>query len=361
MLFDRDRYLDLKRRIDALPRTRLATLPTPLEEAPHLSARLRGPRILIKRDDLTGLALGGNKARMLEFRLAPELLQGADVIVAGYGIQSNHARQIAAACGHLGLDCYLVLQAETSGREGGPAGPQGNLLLSEVLGARIVTTAGSAEEQIAEMYGLADRLRAAGRRPHVTGVDDYDLSTLANADCMLELCAQCEAQGIEPNHIVVCSDGPTQAGLLVAGKYLRVRSRIVGIAPMHRVDRPGRDPDVGRDIVRLTRLATRRIGVDIGIGPADVVNLSKYVGPGYGRIDRKTVEAVRTVGATEGILLDPVYTGKAMAGLMDLIRQGEIGGGSTVVFLHTGGSPLLFLYAEELVRPDSPPAERSRS
>jgi 1-aminocyclopropane-1-carboxylate deaminase/D-cysteine desulfhydrase-like pyridoxal-dependent ACC family enzyme len=310
---------------------------------------LDGPRIFFKRDDLTGLACGGNKVRMLEFRLVGALQQDADTVIAGYGVQSNHARQIAAACSRLGMECRLILKEEP-GSTKSERSRQGNRLLYEILGAKVTLTDAPVIEQIAMMKSLAEDLRKAGRRPYVTGVDDYDLSTIAYADCMLEMCAQFDEQDAFPDTIVVCSDGPTQAGLLVAARYLKMETRIVGIAPMRRIDRPGRCPEIPADIIRLCGLCAERLGIDVDIRPEDVVNVTDYVGEGYGILNGETVEAVRAVGRTEGILLDPVYTGKAMAGLMDMIRRKAIAREETVLFLHTGGYPLLFLYGDELVQ-----------
>ena len=349
MICSAERLNDLETKIAALPRVSIAALPTPLQDVPRLTSFLGGPRLLFKRDDLTGLALGGNKTRMMEFRLVHALLQGADTVIAGYGIQSNHACQVAAACNRLGLQCHLVLRDEDCYRRDDPT-PQGNRLLFELLGAKTVVTDRSVSEQISMMKDLAENLRAVGRKPFITGVDDYDLSTVAYAACMAEMCHQFHKQKVNPDAIVLCADGGTQAGLVMAAKYLGMKTRIIGIAPMRRIDRPGRETDITVDIARLANLCARALDVDTQVLPEDVTNLLGYVGEGYGLLNRETVEAIRTVARTEGIILDPVYTGKAMAGLADLIRRKEIGQESTVVFIHTGGYPLLPLYADDLCR-----------
>ena len=348
MNYDSNRYMELREKIDALPRRSLGSLPTPLHEVPNLTAHLGGPRIWFKRDDLTGLAMGGNKTRMLEFRLVKAVCEGADTVIAGYGVQSNHARQIAAACSRLGMECHLVLKEGTDRYEKKRAA-EGNMLLYDLLGAKVVLTDAPVAGQIQQMKDLAAKLRREGRRPHVTGVDDYELSSIAYADCMLEMCKQFDAQGVDPDYVVVCSEGPTQAGLVVASRYLGMKTRIIGITPMHNLDRPGRNPDIKSDIVRLGNLCAGMLDLPLEIKAEDVVNHSRYVGEGYGIVNRETVDAVRTVARTEGVLLDPVYTGKAMAGLMDLVRREEIGKDAQVVFIHTGGTPLLFLYGNELV------------
>lgn len=360
MKYDLLRFEDLRKRLEALPRIRLACLPTPLEDAPRLAAALGDIRLLIKRDDLTGLAFGGNKTRMIELRLVEALRRGADSVIAGYGVQSNHARQIAAACARLGLRCHLILKEEAAAPGGNDKG-LGNLMLHNLLGATVTVTDAPVREQIAMMWELAHQLRAAGHKPFVTGLDDYELSSAAYALAMIEMCAQFEERGIDPDVVVVCSEGPTQSGLLLAARYIGMKARIVGISPMHRIDRPGREPEMTADIRRLCGLCSRMLGIEVNIRPEDVINTTRFVGEAYGVVSPEALDAIRLAACTEGLILDPVYTGKAMAGLRDMVRTGEIGPGSTVVFIHTGGGPLTFLYGEELVRgwnedPDRTPA-----
>jgi D-cysteine desulfhydrase family pyridoxal phosphate-dependent enzyme len=330
----------LRKAISQLPRIKLAHLPTPLEEAPRLSEAL-GLRVLFKRDDLTGLALGGNKVRMLEFRLARALEEGADVVVAGFDSQSNHARLIAAACARLGLEAYLVLR-----RGRGPRSrpePQGNLLLDLLLGAKVRLIEADPAEQERVIKETARRLREAGRQPFITGLDDRDLSAIAYVEGALELWEQLEERCLRADYLFLASQGSTQAGLLVGAKYLNEPFKVVGINPVDWVK------DVPAQVARIANAAAKRLGLMITITPAEVISLNDYLGPGYGRLTPECIEAIKLVAQTEGLLLDPVYTGKAMAGLIDWARRGLIGPEETVVFLHTGGVPALFAYAAELV------------
>lgn len=330
-------FTALRAAISRLPRVRLAHLPTPLEEAPRLSEAL-GLRVLFKRDDLTGLALGGNKVRMLEFRLARALEEGADVVVAGFDSQSNHARLIAAACARLGLEAYLVLRR---GRGVRPE-PQGNLLLNLLFGAKVRLIEADPAEQEQVIRETARRLREAGRRPFVTGLDDRDLSAIAYAECALELVEQLEERRLRADYLFLASQGSTQAGLLLGAKCLNGPFKVVGINPVDWVtDAPAR-------IARIANAAARRLELAITIGPAEVISLDDYLGKGYGQLTPECVEAIKLVARTEGLLLDPVYTGKAMAGLVDWARRGLIRPEETVIFLHTGGVPALFAYATEL-------------
>jgi len=343
-LFDKKRYRELKRKIDQLPRINIANLPTPLHEAKSLRKTLGGPRIFFKRDDLTGLALGGNKARMIEFRLAYALNEGADTIIAGYGVQSNHARVIAAACARLGLDCYLILMGD--GRK--IYQPQGNLLLNQILGAKVKIINGSTSDQRKSIENLSKKLVSEGHKPHITGIEDYHLSAVGYVDCMLEMCLQLEDIGMEPDFFFVSSEGSTQAGLLIASKYLNMKAKIVGITPIKKIDKSWRYPNVVEEIRRITEKAIDIIGVNLSIEQNEVINLSDYVGEENGKLTEGELNAIRLVGNKEGIVLDPVYTGKAMAGLIDKIKKKEIDEKAKVVFVHTGGFPLIIAYSDIL-------------
>jgi len=348
MFFNKRRYEELKNKIDLFPRVRLAELPTSLHEAPLLSKALGGPRIFFKRDDLTGLAGGGNKTRMLEFRLVNALNEGADTVIAGYGIESNHARQTAAACNKLGLDCYLVL----TGRKSEASHPQGNFLLDQILGAKIKIV-GSTSEQKEAMESLLKNLSSKGRKPYITGVDDYDLSALAYVNCMLEMCSQLEEMGIEPDYFFVSSEGSTQAGLLIAAKYLEIKAKIIGISPMKKIDKSWRCSNIVEEISRITKKLIGKLGIDLSIDNSEIINSTDYVGDGYGKVTEKGLDAMRLVARKEGIILDPVYTAKAMAGLIDKIKNKKIDEKANVVFIHTGGFPLVFAYSNALGEPIS--------
>jgi len=321
------------------PRVRLASLPTPLEEMPRLTEILGGPRLLIKRDDLTGLALGGNKARKLEFLLGEARASGADVVVTTGALQSNHARITAAAARKLGMRAVLVLSGEE------PAEYQGNLLLDIIFGAE-VRVIQSEEEYVllATMEDVARELSREGHRPYLipTG-GSTALGVCAYIEAAMELLLQANGMGVAVDAIVhATSSGGTQAGLFVGMKLAQARVQLVGISAG-----PPREV-VERRVTALVDDVSRLLRLDLRGHPDDLIVLDGYVGEGYGIPSPECLEAIRLVARTEGILLDPVYTGKAMAGLIDWIRQGHFEPSQTVVFWHTGGVPALFAHARVL-------------
>lgn len=332
----------LQERIRALPRVRLAHLPTPLEPCPRLSRALGGPEILVKRDDLTGLAFGGNKTRQLEFLLADLADTEADVIVAGAYTQSNWCRQITAAARKLGCDVSLVL---LHGRKGPLR--QGNLLLDDLMGADIRVSEVDDMQQLPPLLeARAAELRAAGRRPYL--IDPFDLevlarSTLGYVEAALELDAQLDAAGTDADHVYVAGANMTPAGLLLGLRALGRKARVVGIAPIEW------DEDRRVDIARIASAAARLLGLDLAFGPEEVISHGDYIGEGYGVLSAAARDAFLLAARSEGLILDPVYTGKAMAGLRDHVRRGLVGRGETVVFVHTGGNPAVFAYAEDLL------------
>jgi len=321
------------------PRVRLASLPTPLEEMPRLTEILGGPRLLIKRDDLTGLALGGNKARKLEFLLGEARASGADVVVTTGALQSNHARITAAAARKLGMRAVLVLSGEE------PAEYQGNLLLDIIFGAE-VRVIQSEEEYVllATMEDVARELSREGHRPYLipTG-GSTALGVCAYIEAAMELLLQANGMGVAVDAIVhATSSGGTQAGLFVGMKLAQARVQLVGISAG-----PPREV-VERRVTALVDDVSRLLRLDLRGHPDDLIVLDGYVGEGYGIPSPECLETIRLVARTEGILLDPVYTGKAMAGLIDWIRQGHFEPSQTVVFWHTGGVPALFAHARVL-------------
>lgn len=332
----------LEERIARLPRTRLACLPTPLEDCPNLTRALGGPRILVKRDDLTGLAFGGNKTRQLEF-LFPQILgSGCDVIVAGAYTQSNWCRQITAAACRLGLAVDLTLVH-------GVKGPvrQGNLLLDHLMGANVTVVD---IDDIQQLPPLLDarvaELRAQGRNPFLIspfGMPTLSISTVGYVAAMAELDAQLSERGIRADAIYLAGANMTPAGLLLGARLLGLPTRIVGISPVRW------DEDRGTDIARIANAAAAHLGLDPRIAAADVDSDESFVGPKYGMVTPESREALRLAASTEGLFLDPVYTAKAMAALIAHVREGKLGAEETVVFLHTGGTPALFAYAEDLV------------
>jgi len=330
----------LGERLARFPRARLAHLPTPLEPLPRLSERLSGPSFWIKRDDATGLAFGGNKARQLEFRLGRAVAQGADCVVAGAAVQSNFCRQIAAACAKLGLEAYLVLR-KTHGQPADP--PQGNLLLDLLLGAHVEFLAGTEEEQRARILALAEGLQAQGRRPYVTGWTDVAFGALGYVAATLELWEECQRLGLKPVALVASSGGATQAGLLVGTRAL------AWDLPVWSVYHGGHGPDARPRVAQIASEAAQLLRLPFRFTAEDVLAFNQYFAPAYPDPSAAGLEAMRLLARTEGIVLDPVYTAKAMAGLVDQVRQERWGKGDTVIFLHTGGTPALFAYAREVI------------
>lgn len=315
---------------DAIPRLRFAHLPTPIEALPRLSQRLDGPRLLVKRDDQTGLATGGNKARKLEFLAAAAQAEGAGTLVTGGAVQSNHCRQTAAAAARVGLRCVLVLRGDP------PAGtPEGNLLLDQLVGAEVRFDS----RPVAEALSAAvESLRAVGRRPYLV---PYGGSNAIGASgyvaAMEELMGQLQERGERVDHIVFASSsGGTQAGMAVGARALDFQGQVVGIS----VDRPA---DWLREhLSALANDTAAHLKLDLAFTANDFVVNSDYVGGGYGVMSDLEQNAIHTLAQTEGLLLDPVYTGRAFGGLLDLIEKGTFGRDETVLFWHTGGTPALF-------------------
>jgi D-cysteine desulfhydrase family pyridoxal phosphate-dependent enzyme len=306
----------------------LALLPTPLHELPRLSAALGGPRLLVKRDDLTGLAFGGNKTRKLAYLLADARAQGADVLITAGAVQSNHCRQTAAAAAWAGLDCVLVLRGDA------PARASANLLLDGVLGAR-VRWAGAADRATV-MQDVARELAAQGRRPYVIPYGGSNaLGAAAYAHAMHELVAQLGDTRV--NHIVFASSsGGTQAGLVAGARSAGFRSQVLGIS----VDEPA--AHLRAVVAGLATAVAELLGLGFGVMPEEVTVNDGYLGAGYAIMGAVEREAIALAARTEGLLVDPVYTGRALAGLIDLVRRGAFSRDETVLFWHTGGQPALF-------------------
>jgi D-cysteine desulfhydrase family pyridoxal phosphate-dependent enzyme len=330
--------------LDTQPRVSLATLPTPLTEARRLRAALGGdaacPRILIKRDDLTGLALGGNKARKLEFLMADALAKGADVVVSSGATQSNHARMTAAAAAAIGLDCVLVL----SSRQSDPP-LQGNLLLDRLLGATIhfiqanpdphFAVAADETQKVAE---VVEALTRAGRRPYVIPIGGSSpIGAMGYVAGTQELQQQLHESSIRADRLYYASGSRgTQAGLELGARAFPVMYRLHGIAVS-----AGED-EKQRRAARLVNEASALLELSVHVSASDLVTDQRFIGEGYGIPTEACLEAIKLLARTEAILLDPCYTGKAMAGLIHDVRARAIAPTETVVFLHTGGAPALF-------------------
>jgi D-cysteine desulfhydrase family pyridoxal phosphate-dependent enzyme len=312
-----------------------------------VSARLGGPRILVKRDDQTGLATGGNKARKLAFILADAQAKQADVIITWGSLQSNWCRQTAAGAAALGMRAILLL----SKREEGPVAVDGNLLLDEILGAEIhLLEPGTDSEAVAER--LAGEERAAGNRPYVVSVGgsgtggsmDKPLGAMGYIDAFLETHRQALDIGQEPDYLVFATgSGGTQAGLVVGAKVAGAKTKIIGISVS------GSAEAISENVARIANQTVEALELNLAFAPSDILVFDDYVGEGYGKLTQGTVDAIRMVAREEGILLDPVYTGKAMSGLVGLVKAGYFDEDDVVVFLHTGGTPGLFHYGSELL------------
>lgn len=327
----------------SIPSVALAVLPTPLHEVTRLREALGGaarcPRIFIKRDDLTGLALGGNKARKLEFLMADALGQGALAVITTGATQSNHARMTAAAACIVGLECHLVLTSKTN-----QPVLQGNLLLDHLYGATVSYVAapddsrlalGSDEERVREVEA---ELQRAGKRPYTIPVGGSSaVGALGYALGTIELMEQLSAAALEPSRLYYASGSRgTQAGLTLGAKLCDARYRVYGVAVS------GGEPEKAPRAYNAANAAAERLDTPARVESDDLFTDQDFIGEGYGIPTAECLEAISLLARTEGILLDPCYTGKAMAGLIAHVRSGQIGPAETIVFLHTGGVPALF-------------------
>ncbi len=333
--------------IGSQPRFRLATLPTPLHELPRLRGALGGqdrcPRILIKRDDLTGLAFGGNKARKLEFLVGDALRSGATLLITSGAVQSNHARMTAAAARAAGLKAALVLTSDAER----PA-LQGNLLLDQILGAKIHFIPANpnpliaiGDEEAAKIAEVEHDLRGRGERPFIIPVGGSSaIGALGYVAGTLEIAGQLWSMGESPTALYFASGSRgTQAGLTLGAKMYAVPYRVCGIAVS------GGEPEKTARALRIANEAAIKVGSSAGIVEGDLTTNYDYIGSGYGVPTAASTEAITLLAQTEGIFLDPVYTAKAMAGLIDHVRRSLIPPSETVLFLHTGGTPALFPHA----------------
>lgn len=332
-------------RLAALARVSLAHLPTPLEEMPRLSAHLGGPRLLVKRDDCTGLGLGGNKVRKLEYDLAAALAAGADCVVCGGVVQSNVARQVAAACAKLGLECHLgIMHGRVPGTEPG-YDATGNILLGRLFGAVIHDIPWN-EDRNARLRAIEAELRAAGRRPYFVPYGASDaLGAMGYARMVTELLEQCSTLGVAPTYLVHASGSAgTQAGILAMVAALDHPLRCIG------VDVDAQPERVAEDVRRVGREAAALLGAEVRWTDERVEVAAGYAGPAYGVPDEGTLEAIGLAARLEALVLDPVYAGKGMAGLIGLVRAGRFSKKDVVVWVHTGGTPGLFAYPQAMAK-----------
>lgn len=323
--------------LSRIPRVRLAAVPTALEEMPRLSQVLGGPRLFIKRDDCTGLALGGNKARKLEFLIADALAQGADTVITTGGPQSNHARMTAAAAARYGLKPVLVLTGQA------PDSLAGNLLLDKLFGATVSFTDSDDEfVAAAAMEKVAADLRAQGKRPYIVPLGGSSpLGTLGYIAAMRELVSQAEDLGIAFDRIYITSgSGGTHGGVVLGNKLFNYGAHVSGIS----VSRTRAAAE--ERVLTTIQSCINEFKLPVSVSPADVEVDDRFVGPGYAKITDGGQEAIRLLASCEGIVADPVYTGKTLAGLIGHVREGRIGHAENVLFWHTGGAPALFVYNE---------------
>jgi 1-aminocyclopropane-1-carboxylate deaminase/D-cysteine desulfhydrase-like pyridoxal-dependent ACC family enzyme len=329
----REHSADIRERTARIPRVRLALVPTPMHEAPQLAARLGGPRIFVKRDDLTGVALGGNKTRNLEFRLAHALKDRPDVVVVGLDLQSNSARQTIGCCNKLGLRTILVLEGAR------PNEAQGNLLIDYLLGAD-VRFAADRDEQRRMLDEAAAEVRVRGLVPHILNDNPmFDVaSALAYIECTIECLEQLAGDGVVPRALYMSSSGKGQAGLVLARRLLGADFDVRCITATREFsDVPARTAEIANQTAAM-------LGLELRVTPSEISNFDGYVGEGYGIPSRAGTAAVKLFAETEGIVLDPVYTGKCAAGMIDHIRRGDFTREDVVVFIHTGGTPAVFTH-----------------
>lgn len=320
----------------AQPRARLCSWPTPLEECPRLSAALGGPHLWVKRDDLAGLGLGGNKVRKLEYLLGDAIRRGADTVITTGAAQSNHCRLTAAACRRLGLEVTLVL---TAGEEATPA--QGNLLLDRLYGAEIVPLATDSDEQAAAaMEEAAAGLARRGRRPYVIPLGGSNaVGDLGYVSAALEIAGQAQGEGVHFDYLFVTTgSGGTHAGLQLGAALYLPGTAVHGVTISRE---PG--PSAAR-VDALVAETAALLGLPANPAPPAVVH-GGYVGEGYAIPTPAGWEAILLAARTEALVLDPVYTGKALSGLIGLIREGRLASASNVLFVHTGGWPGLVAQA----------------
>lgn len=309
-----------------IPRILFAQLPTPIESLPRLSMALNGPRIWVKRDDQTGVGLGGNKTRKLEYVLAEAQANGARTLITVGGIQSNHCRQTAALAARLGMECILVLSGEPS------ANPNGNVLLDRLFGAQIIWT--THPERDHTLQAVFEQAWADGKRPYLIPLGaSTPTGTIGYYTAFQEFLSQ----QVPADWIVVASSSAgTQAGLVLGAKRSGWKGKVLGISIDHAAS------ELQEAVARIASEAASRLAFDVKVAPEEVWVNDQYLGGGYAVMGDAEIEAIRLFSKTEGLLLDPVYTGRAAAGMIDLIRKGFFGQKDRILFWHTGGSPALF-------------------
>ncbi|ADU29349.1 D-cysteine desulfhydrase [Evansella cellulosilytica] len=321
------------------PRRIYTEAPTPIEKVTRFAAGLGGPNLYIKRDDLLGLTAGGNKTRKLEFLMGDALEKGADTIITAGGIQSNHCRLTLAACVKEGLKCILVL--EENELDLFHTKTSGNFLLFQLLGTENVKVVPNGTDVYAEMEKLARQVRGEGRTPYVIPVGGSNVTGITGyAACAEEIIEQAKEQGIQFDYVVCTSgSGGMHAGLVAGLLAVDSAAKVIGI----NISRGKEEQE--EKVYQLTKETAKHLGLGREIPREAVVCFDDYVGPGYALPTEEMVEAVKRLASTEAILLDPVYTGKTMAGLIDLSGKNYFQREDNILFLHSGGTPALYAYA----------------
>lgn len=326
--------------ISDFPRANLGFWPTPVHKCPNLSKHLDGPTIYIKRDDQSGLGLGGNKVRKLEFLVGEALKQGCDTLITGGAAQSNHCRQTAAAAAMCGLECHLVLGGEA------PAQPNGNLLLDELFGAHIHWTGEHRKGE--DIPRIADDLTKAGKTPYIIPYGGSNaLGAMGFLTAALELKQQLSQTKLTISHIIFASSsGGTHAGLSVGARTFDSPVEIYGIG----IDkRPKTDVPFGVEVAGLCDELSVLVGEKTSQSVSDIKLDKRFLGGGYGVVGELERKAISLLASSEGILLDPVYSGRAFGGMVSLIESGHFTKDDRLLFWHTGGTPALFPYASKII------------
>jgi len=345
---------EIKKRIGKFAKKNLIHLPTPFQKLENLSAELGGPEIYIKRDDLTGLAFGGNKSRKLEFIIQDILNKKSDVVITWASLQSNWCLQTAAVARKFGIKPILLLFKTYEL----PEEYDGNLLLDYILEADIRIKSAEKGKLVKEEDALeiveevANEVREWGHTPYIAplggskvgGSMDKPLGAISYVNAFAEMLEQAEAQGIEVNAVIHSTgSGGTQAGLAVGAKALKEEIKVVGISVSDEKE------SFSRDVLTIAKDTEKSLGLDLGISREDIIVFDEYIKDGYGIVNKEVAEVIRLLFTKEAIVLDPVYTGKAMVGLVDLIRKRYFRKEDKIVFFHTGGTPALFPNKHKLV------------
>jgi L-cysteate sulfo-lyase len=321
----------------------LGNFPTPVQRLEKLERLLGGPKLFIKRDDMTDLAMGGNKVRQLDYILVDAIREKADVLVTTCGVQSNWSRQMVGAAIKLGMEAVLVLRTLQFKHK--PEEYDGNILLDYIMGAKIrVVQMGTGEDPAPYLAQEAEKLRQKGRRPHVLGLEALmsPRGALGYVEAMRELSAQLMKAKVKLDAILVPGGGPTHAGVLVGAKVYGMEStKVIGV-PVS----PAPKRDKVESALKIAKEAAKLIHSEMALSANDVIIESEYAGERYGLPTRKSLEAIKLLASKEAIMLDPVYTSKVMSGLIDLTRSGDFKKDDNVCFLHTGGVPALFAYRQ---------------